>query len=275
MKTTHYHIDAPFDLTAVLLADFHSCVKKTQSRKEYIGRILEAVKNANPDLILSTGDVFNNTDSASVNDCFNENGLRLLSGAGEIAPLYYSIGNHEHGLSEKNRASVESVGVTVLDNESTVFRGIGIGGLTTGYLKDKTCYTEPPVPETTAPAPVTITGTVKADGGLAVRNGAGTHNSVRRYLYNGTSVTVTETASVNGLTWGKISDGWICMNYVVQDGGASTKMVVADCLRVRSAPGTENWVVGYVYYGAYVTVYETAYGWGRIDSGWVSMDYLR
>ena len=147
MKTTHYHIDAPFDLTAVLLADFHSCVKKTQSRKAYIGRILEAVKNANPDLILSTGDVFNNTDSASVNDCFNENGLRLLSGACKIAPLYYSIGNHEHGLSENNRKAVESVGVTVLDNESTLFRDIRIGGLTTGYLKDKNCYTEPPVPD--------------------------------------------------------------------------------------------------------------------------------
>ena len=136
---------------------------------------------------------------------------------------------------------------------------------------------EPTVPETT-PA---ITGKVKAVGGLAVRNGAGTNYSVRRYIANGSSVTVTEQVSVNGLTWGKVGDGWICMNYVVVNGGNTvvTKTVVADCLRVRSAPGTDNLVVGFVYYGASVAVYETTYvgstQWGKISSGWVSMDYLK
>ena len=141
---------------------------------------------------------------------------------------------------------------------------------------------EPTIPETTAPAaPASVSGTVKANGGLAVRNGAGTSYSVRRYLANGSRVTVTEQTTANGLTWGKISDGWICMNYVTLDGAntAVTKTVIADCLRVRSGAGTGNSVVGYVYYGASVTVYETVSAggttWGRISSGWVSMDYLR
>ena len=83
------------------------------------------------------------------------------------------------------------------------------------------------------------------------------------------------------MTWGTIGDGWISMSYVTLNGSnaAVTKTVVADCLRIRSGPGTGNRVTGYAYYGSRVTVYETTYvgstQWGRVSSGWVSMDYLR
>ena len=144
--------------------------------------------------------------------------------------------------------------------------------------------TEPPTTEPPATEPSTsdsVKGTVKADGGLAVRNGAGTNYSVRRYLANGASVTVTEQTTVNGITWGKISDGWICMNYVKLDGQSDVvKMTVtADCLRVRSGPGTNNSIVMCVYYGARVDVYGTQYVgntlWAKLYAGWVSMDYLK
>lgn len=48
---------------------------------------------------------------------------------------------------------------------------------------------------------------------LCVRSGAGTSNSIVSYLYKGAKVTVTETKSVGSTTWGKISSGWICLDY--------------------------------------------------------------
>ena len=51
---------------------------------------------------------------------------------------------------------------------------------------------------------------------------------------------------------------------------------VNTCLNVRKGPGTNFPVVGKLYNGNKVTVYETKNGFGRIgDSKWVSMNYLR
>ena len=50
---------------------------------------------------------------------------------------------------------------------------------------------------------------------LLVRSGAGTGYSQVGYLYRGAKVTVTETKTVNGVLWGKISGGWICLDYTV------------------------------------------------------------
>ncbi len=48
---------------------------------------------------------------------------------------------------------------------------------------------------------------------LCIRQGAGTTYKVVAYLYKGAKVTVTETRDVNGSAWGKIANGWICMDY--------------------------------------------------------------
>jgi len=59
---------------------------------------------------------------------------------------------------------------------------------------------------------VTKTGTITANG-LYVRNAVGT-GTVVGTLTKGTKVTITETTTYNGSTWGKISSGWICLDYV-------------------------------------------------------------
>ena len=140
-------------------------------------------------------------------------------------------------------------------------------------------------PETTAPETTTTqTGTVKVNDSLSVRNGAGTNNAVKRYLTNGTKVTVTEIKDVSGAKWGNIGDGWVCLDYVVMDGQsqqtpADSKTVTADCLRVREAPSTSARIVGYYYQGAKVQIGETqdAEGttWGKTPKGWVSMAYIK
>ena len=58
----------------------------------------------------------------------------------------------------------------------------------------------------------TQTRTVNATS-LNVRNTPGTSGKIVGYLYNGTKVTILETKTVNGQQWGRISTGWICLQY--------------------------------------------------------------
>ena len=145
--------------------------------------------------------------------------------------------------------------------------------------------TETTPPATTAPETTSgQTGTVKVSDSLSVRSGAGTNNAVKRYLTNGTKVTITETKEVSGTKWGNIGDGWICLDYVVLDGQQSadtsnSKTVTADCLRVREAASTSAKIVGYYYRGAKVQIQQTqevnGTVWGQTSKGWVSMDYVK
>ena len=120
-----------------------------------------------------------------------------------------------------------------------------------------------------------------------MRSGPGTSYAVAGYLKPNEKVTITQQQNVGGTVWGKISSGWISMDYVVVDsassGGAApqpvTKTITADCLRVRSGPGTNNSIVGYLYYGQKVQILETATAadgqWGKISSGWIHMGYTK
>ena len=133
-------------------------------------------------------------------------------------------------------------------------------------------------------APKTVTGTVKVNDFLRVRAGAGTSYAVAGYLSNGTKVEILEQKTVGSTLWGRISKGWISLDYVVLDGQSATaqkvtKTVTADCLRIRSNAGTSNTVVGYLYAGAKVEILETktvnGVQWGRVTKGWICMDYVK
>ena len=63
--------------------------------------------------------------------------------------------------------------------------------------------------------PATVTKTVKVSDLLRIRSGAGTSYKIVGVLYNGAKVEILETKTVNGVQWGRISKGWICMDYVV------------------------------------------------------------
>ena len=125
-------------------------------------------------------------------------------------------------------------------------------------------------------------GTITATD-LRIRAGAGTNYAVRGFLQKGTRVEVFETAQVGDILWGRIAEGWISMAYVEMDevpvqpqGQKGT--ITGDELRVRSGAGTNYSIVTYKQKGDRVTVYETQQVgntlWGRIDEGWVSMDYV-
>lgn len=189
--------------------------------------------------------------------------------------------------------------VEILEQKTTgsmTWGKISNGWISMDYVKlDPVESPAPTEPQPTEPAPTepqptepekpaAVTGTVRVNDFLRVRSGAGTSYSVVTYLSNGTRVEILEQKTVNGMTWGKISNGWISLDYVVLDSTGSgsstvTKTVTADCLRIRSGAGTNYSIVGYLYEGAKVEILETktvnGMTWGRISQGWISMDYVK
>lgn len=138
-----------------------------------------------------------------------------------------------------------------------------------------------------------IGGTVSAGGtSLRIRSGPSTSYAIAGYLADGSRVEILERKTVGGSEWGRIAKGWICLNYVKLDGQQSTSTpnagsttqtktgtVIADCLRIRSGAGTNNKIVGRLYNGEKVTILETTVvdgvTWGRIDKGWISLEYIK
>ena len=142
----------------------------------------------------------------------------------------------------------------------------------------------------TTPAPeqntTAVTGYANVQEWLNVRSGPGTSYSITGKLKPRETVTITERKTVGGTQWGKISTGWVSMDYIVLNTSgsaqpqAATKTITADCLRVRKDAGTSNTIVGYLYYGAKVQILETktisnGEVWGRISTGWISMAYAK
>ncbi len=140
MKRTEYtltHPKAP-DLTLALVADLH-CRKGDTA--------LAMLQKLSPDLILSSGDMMHNCQHASPEAPLNLPGFTFLRQAAQIAPLYYSIGNHEGGMQPGNEEILAASGITLLDNRYVKTHGLLIGGLSStvlcGYRKTKI----PPLPD--------------------------------------------------------------------------------------------------------------------------------
>lgn len=125
---------------------------------------------------------------------------------------------------------------------------------------------------------------VNADSGLNVRQDPSTAAEIVRRIHNGEQVTITEQITIDGMPWGRISDGWICMNYVkLEDEGNSqgVRYIVspsAGLVNVRCGAGTSYESIERISGGEEVIIYEqkTVGGrdWGKTDTGWICMDYL-
>lgn len=158
----------------------------------------------------------------------------------------------------------------------------------------------PAEPETT-PQPETSAsrmGTVKVSSALRVRSGPSTGYDVVATLNNGDRIEILEQKINGAMIWGKISSGWVSMDYVVLDPESEPEpepepeapttppaqqsvtgtVKVTGSLRIRSGPNTDSSIVGYLYPNDKVTVtQQTTTGsmtWGKIDKGWISMDYV-
>ena len=134
--------------------------------------------------------------------------------------------------------------------------------------------------ESQTPTAAVRTGTVTASGTLNVRKGAGSGYAKVGSVSSGDKLTITDLKLVDGSAWGKISSGWVCLDYVKLDKPASgaPALIMGDNLNVRKGAGTGYSVVAKYDKGTVVKILETktvsGTTWGRTDKGWVSMDYV-
>ena len=75
-------VQAP--VRVALISDLHSCGYGENQRE-----LIDAVDSQNPDLVLMTGDIFDD-------ELPDDNTEQFLRGVGKRYPCYYVTGNHEH-----------------------------------------------------------------------------------------------------------------------------------------------------------------------------------
>lgn len=146
------------------------------------------------------------------------------------------------------------------------------------------------IPETQIPtlAPEGIMGTVTADE-LNVREGVGIDFDVVTKLKKDDRVEIFEKKDLNGIDWGRIADGWICLTYVHLDGDPMeeipeetvyeitepiTGKVIATELNIRKGPSTNYGVAGEYKKGDEITVTELQGTWGKTEKGWVNTIFV-
>ncbi len=128
---------------------------------------------------------------------------------------------------------------------------------------------------------VTVTGSY-----ANVRSDAGVSNPQVGTVNRGDTLVIVETATADGALWGRFSDGWVALEYTDYNGTeikndeviATGTVKCNTSVNLRSGAGTSYTVCGYVTNGTKVNIYEektvSGYKWGRVDGGWIRMDYV-
>lgn len=96
-----------------------------------------------------------------------------------------------------------------------------INGTDEPEAEENTGSSDTPENEDSAPAapenPILVSGIVQVNDALRIRSGPGTNHSVVGFLFNGKEVDILELETVGDMVWGRISKGWVSMDYVVTD----------------------------------------------------------
>ena len=127
MKITRYHFDTDYKIA--ILSDIHN--------KAFDLTVLEKEK---VDLILIPGDICSehlsekaweeaDTDKRSLIWKSPDIALKLFYELPNIAPNFYSIGNHESRWNKIDKQIVRESGTILLDNEYCRFNDVLIGGI--------------------------------------------------------------------------------------------------------------------------------------------------
>ena len=166
---------------------------------------------------------------------------------------------------------------------------IDSGWISMKYIRLEASVTPDPEP-TPTPQPSQI-GTVINVDLLNIRKSASLSASIVGQLKRGQQVQIYETVTVDGALWGRIDSGWISMKYIRLETSVTPNpepiptpsqigtVVNVDILNIRQSTSTTSAKVGQLKRGQQVQILEivTVGGknWGRIDGGWVLMDYIR
>lgn len=141
------------------------------------------------------------TSTSSTGTVISNDVLRIRNGAGTS----YSIVGFLNPGAKVTITETKTVG-------STTWGKTAKGWISMDYVRldgsSNTTPTQPSGGNSTAAVSKTVTVSC-----LCVRSGAGTSNTIVGYLYKGSKVSVTETKTVGSSQWGKIAQGWICLDY--------------------------------------------------------------
>ena len=125
---------------------------------------------------------------------------------------------------------------------------------------------------------ILATGVVNSTMNLRVRDGAGVGFNEVASLPNGSQVVIFEKVTVQGVAWGRIDRGWICLTYVdlVPVAGAADARVVlyANTVTIYEGAGVHHNTVGTYAKGTVVDILEVNGGWVRTPMGWIEAAYL-
>ena len=121
-----YELGKRYGITLAVLADIHA---------RRVEETLSLVEQKKPDIILIPGDL---VDGAAIEKCkdhsnFIEEAIANLNRIAQIAPTYYSLGNHEKQLTEAEIKELHGTKAVVVDNRYVnVSADLYIGGLSSG-----------------------------------------------------------------------------------------------------------------------------------------------
>lgn len=131
MVTTEYRVKAPVSLTFAFVSDLHDAPNVP---------ILDGIERHSPDAVLVGGDY--------IHDDLNwQMGIGFLMNSAKRRPTFVSLGNHERKFTGDIAAVTSDTGAVLLDNESTDFRGVTIGGLSSGFTETQGNRAATPAPD--------------------------------------------------------------------------------------------------------------------------------
>ncbi len=248
---------------------------------EYVEMDIPSQQPVQPDTSTPAGnnppEESTNTNTTNIKAVVNANGLNIRSEAstsGKVQGAYnkgdvVSILETKNGWGRTNKGWIKMEYVTT--NSTTV------GGNKTDKDDKKDTTTTNPDITSNGSTTVILKGVVKVTD-LNIRSKGSTDGDRLGNLGYGARVEIMEKSG----NWGRTKDGWICLDYIYQDGttGAKTAsgVITADELNIRSGPGKGYGTVGSYIEGDKVTILEqfTYNGttWGCTNQGWISMDYV-
>lgn len=126
MVETWYELGKRYGITLAVLADIHA---------RRVEETLSLVEQNKPDIILIPGDL---VDGTTIEKCkkhsnFVEEAITNLNRIAQIAPTYYSLGNHEKQMIETEIKELHRSKAVVVDNRYVnVSSDLYIGGISSG-----------------------------------------------------------------------------------------------------------------------------------------------
>ena len=249
---------------------------------EYVEMDIPSQQPAQPDTSTPAGNnppaesTDTNTNTTNIKAVVNANGLNIRSEASTSGKVQgaYNKGDVVSILETKNGWGRTNKGWIKMEYVTT--NSTAVGGNKTDKDDKKDTTTNPDI-TSNGSTTVILKGVVKVTD-LNLRSKGSTDGDRLGNLGYGARVEIMEKSG----NWGRTKDGWICLDYIYQDGttGAKTAsgVITADELNIRSGPGKGYGTVGSYIEGDKVTILEqfTYNGttWGCTNQGWISMDYV-